>query len=92
MAAFLVKKKQSNRIHFLPVQMSVLWFLCYVNVASCVLTANVLQRLGPKVFDWTQPEGLTGIMLVAICQLVVFRCPFECRRWQAYRDPLYCTQ
>ena len=71
MAAFLLKKKQSNRIQFLPVQMSVLWFLCYMNVASILATALVMQRLGPRVFDWNKPEGITGILLVTISQCLV---------------------
>ena len=54
---FLLKKKTPEKIQFLPVQLSILWFLCY-GAQSCICgTLLLLQRVPASWVDWENPDG-----------------------------------
>lgn len=52
-----MRRKEAHRIKFLPVQISILWFLIYFAVATTWLTALIAQRYGTEIFTW---HGITG--------------------------------
>lgn len=73
---FLLKQKQQKgvrrkAVRFLPVQMCVLWVLCYLQVAAIFVTALVAQRVN-GVFDWKTVRGqlsLAGVILIQVLVL-----------------------
>eukprot|EP00435_Cladocopium_sp_Y103_P059843 s49_g21.t1 len=74
---FLLKQKDNKnkgskrrRVRFLPVQMCVLWLLCYLQVAAIFATALVAQRV-PYVFDWKTVTGQLSLAGVIVIQVLV---------------------
>ena len=70
LGCFLMKQKRAKHILFLPVQMSVLWLLCYLQVAAIFVTALIGQRVG-NVFDWQEITGTLSLAAVILIQVLV---------------------
>lgn len=70
LGCFLMKQKRAKHILFLPVQMSVLWLLCYLQVAAIFVTALIGQRVG-NVFDWQEITGTLSLAAVTLIQVLV---------------------
>ena len=68
-----MRRKQADRIQFLPVQESILWVLVYLAVSTNWATFYVLQRY--NFFDWSTVEGVIGIGLVIALQALVIYPP-----------------
>ena len=67
---FLLKQKGDGKVRFLPVQMSVLWWLCYLQVAAIGATALIVQRNG-YLFDWHTVTGKLLLGAVIFSQVLV---------------------
>lgn len=72
-ACFLMRRKQADRIQFLPVQESILWVLVYLAVSTNWATFYVLQRY--DFFHWSDVSGVIGIALVIALQALVIYPP-----------------
>ena len=70
LGCFLLKQKGAKRILFLPVQMSVLWLLCYLQVTTIFTTALVAQRVD-TIFDWRAVTGRLALGTVILVQVLV---------------------
>lgn len=71
LGCFLMKQKGAKHILFLPVQMSVLWLLCYLQVAAIFATALIGQRVDSKVFSWQEVTGKLSLSAVILTQVLV---------------------
>ncbi|CAE6930106.1 smd2 [Symbiodinium sp. CCMP2592] len=74
-ACFLIKRKEANRIKFLPVQISVIWILTYFAVSTTWLSFLLVQRFGNELFDWHETSGKINVGVMIAIQVGVLYPP-----------------
>lgn len=74
---FLLKQTgvATKNVLILPVQTSVLWFLCYIQVSFVWLTALMGQRVD-HIFNWHKLEGALTLGAVVVIQVFVLYAPY----------------
>ena len=70
-----MRRKEAHRIKFLPVQISILWFLIYFSVATTWLTALIAQRYGTVIFTWDEITGKVNLAFVIALQVFILYPP-----------------
>ena len=74
-ACFLIKRKDANRIKFLPVQISVIWILTYFAVSTTWLSFLLVQRFGNELFDWYETSGKINVGVMITVQVGILYPP-----------------
>ncbi|CAE7217559.1 unnamed protein product, partial [Symbiodinium pilosum] len=74
-ACFLMHRKEAHRIHFLPVQISIIWVLAYFSAATTWLSYLLAKRYGVEYFNWVQTSGQINLALMILLQTVVLYPP-----------------
>ncbi|CAE7672180.1 unnamed protein product [Symbiodinium sp. CCMP2456] len=74
-ASFLMRRKEADRIKFVPVQISVIWILTHIAVSTTWLTLLLAQRFGHYLFQWHTLSGKINLGLVVAVQICVLYPP-----------------